>query len=158
MPVDAALVGRTWPAREYEVGRETVREFATAVGAIDEVHHDVAAARASGHRDLVAPTTFGVVPTWRATLTVVEDPALGLDFSRVVHRDQSFTLHRPLYAGDVLSTTVAVDDVRVLAGNDVVTFRCTVRDADGAEVLTTTATLVARAAEENPEETAGEGR
>ena len=145
MPLDASFVGRTWPAEIYEVSLEKIREFATAVGADDPVHHDRDAARAAGHPDVVAPTTFPVVFTWPATKRVVDDPALGLDFSRVIHRDQAVELHRPLHAGDVVTTVVAVDDVRELAGNDVVTFRCDVTDADGEAVLTTTATLVGRA-------------
>ena len=148
MPLDASFVGRTWPAETYEVSLEKIREFAAAVGADDPVHHDRDAARAAGHPDVVAPTTFPVVFTWPATKRVVDDPALGLDFSRVIHRDQAVELHRPLYAGDVVTTVVAVDDVRELAGNDVVTFRCDVTDADGAAVLTTTATLVGRAGDD----------
>ena len=145
MPLDASFVGRTWPAETYEVSLEKIREFATAVGADDPVHHDRDAARAAGHPDVVAPTTFPVVFTWPATKRVVDDPALGLDFSRVIHRDQAVELHRPLHAGDVVTTVVAVDDVRELAGNDVVTFRCDVSDADGEAVHPTTATLVGRA-------------
>jgi acyl dehydratase len=145
VPLDASFVGRTWPAETYEVALEKIREFATAVGADDPVHHDRDAARAAGHPDVVAPTTFPVVFTWPATKRVVDDPALGLDFSRVIHRDQAVELYRPLHAGDVVTTVVAVDDVRELAGNDVVTFRCDVTDADGEAVLTTTATLVGRA-------------
>ncbi|PVZ10213.1 FAS1-like dehydratase domain-containing protein [Actinomycetospora cinnamomea] len=148
MPLDASFVGRTWPAENYEVSLEKIREFATAVGAEHPLHHDREAARAAGHPDVVAPTTFPVVFTWPATKRVVDDPALGLDFSRVVHRDQAFELARPLYAGDVVTTVVSVDEVRELAGNDVVTFRCDVTDAEGSAVLTTTATLVGRAGDD----------
>ena len=147
MALDASFVGRSWPVRTYEVGREKIREFADAVGATDPVCHDPEAARAAGHPDVVAPPTFGVVFTWSATREVVDDPALGLDFSRVVHRDQSVTIHRTPCAGDVLTSRVSVDDVRELAGNDVVTLRCDVTDAQGADVLTTTTTLVGRAGE-----------
>jgi acyl dehydratase len=152
VPLDESFVGRSWPAETYEVSLEKIREFAVAVGADDPVHHDRDAARAAGHRDVVAPTTFPVVFTWPATRRVVDDPALGLDFTRVVHRDQSVDVRRPVYAGDVVSAVVAVDDIRDLAGNDVVTFRCDVTDADGDPVVTTRATLVGRA---EPAEPAG---
>ncbi|GAA4866437.1 FAS1-like dehydratase domain-containing protein [Actinomycetospora straminea] len=145
MPLDASFAGRSWPAETYEVSLEKVREFAAAIGADDPVHHDRDAARAAGHPDVVAPTTFPVVFTWPATRRVVDDPALGLDFARVVHRDQSIEVTRPLYAGDVVTSVVVVDEIRDLAGNDVITFRVDVTDADGAAVLTTRATLVGRA-------------
>ena len=143
---DASYVGTALPPTPpYQVGREKIREFALAIGEGAPVCLDVDAARAAGHPDVVAPTTFPVVFTWPATKRVVDDPALGLDFSRVVHRDQAFELHRPLHAGDVVTSVVAVDEVRELAGNDVVTFRCDVTDADGDTVATTRATLVGRA-------------
>ena len=145
MALDPAVVGRSWPSQTYDVGREKIREFAAAVGATDAVHHDAEAARAAGHPDVVAPPTFAVVFTWAATRAAVDDPALGLDFSRVVHRDQDFTFARPVCAGDALTSTVSVEEVRELAGNDVVTFRCDVTDPDGHEVLTATTVLVGRA-------------
>ena len=148
MALDPGFVGRSWPPRTYEVGREKVREFARAVRATDPVHHDLDAARAAGHDDLIAPPTFAVVFTWSATEVVLEDPGLGLDFSRVVHRDQSIDSARPVRAGDVLTTTVSVDGIRELAGNDVVTFRADVVDADGAAVVTIRTTLVGRAGED----------
>lgn len=145
MPLDTSFVGRAWPAETYAVGREKVREFALAVGADDPVHHDPEAARTAGYPDVVAPPTFGVVFTWQATRTVVDDPGLGLDFARVVHREQGIESHRPVHAGDEVTTVVSISDVRELAGNDVVTFRADVTDTDGEPVLTTTSTLVGRA-------------
>ena len=145
MPLDPAVVGRTWAPHTYDVGREKIREFAAAVGASDPVHHDPAAARAAGYPDVVAPPTFAVVFTWAATRAAVDDPALGLDFARVVHRDQDFTFRRPVHAGDALTSTVSVEEVKELAGNDVVTFRCDVADDTGEAVLTATTVLVGRA-------------
>ncbi|HET7659852.1 MAG TPA: MaoC family dehydratase N-terminal domain-containing protein, partial [Oryzihumus sp.] len=39
MAVNASFAGRTYPATApYAVGREKIREFAEAVGAVDPVH------------------------------------------------------------------------------------------------------------------------
>lgn len=145
MPLDPSFIGRTWPAETYAIGREKVREFARAVGATDPVHHDPEAARAAGHPDVVAPPSFPVVFTWRITRQVVDDPALGLDFSRVVHREQGIELTRPIYAGDEVTTVLSIEDIRELAGNDVITFRADVTDAEHHPVLVTRSTLVGRA-------------
>ena len=96
------------------------------------MYHDRDAARAAGHPDVVAPPTFAIAVIAAAQDAVLFDPALGLDFSRVVHGDQRFVHHRPIYAGDELSRTVVVDAVRVLAGNDVLTLRTEVVDAGRA--------------------------
>lgn len=147
MPVDAGLVGRPYPAPEaYEVSREKVREFALALGGADPLCVDVAAARAAGHRDLVAPPTFLTVLAFRfAADGPLADPALGLDYTRVVHGEQRFTAHRPVVAGDVLRATSSIDRVRTAAGNDLVTIRTDVTDdGDGTPVATLLSTIVSR--------------
>ena len=62
----------------------------------------------------------------------LRDPALGWDYARMVHGDQSIALHRPVHAGDELSTVIHVDDLRTRAGNHMLTLRCEVTDAAGA--------------------------
>ncbi|HEY0636647.1 MAG TPA: MaoC family dehydratase N-terminal domain-containing protein [Pseudonocardiaceae bacterium] len=149
MPLDQSFVGRTYPPSvPYEVGREKIREFADAIGAPDAVHRDVDAARAAGHPDVIAPPTFAIVVTMAAQAVVIEDPELGLDFSRVVHREQSFRQHRPIRAGDRLVSTVHVDSIRAIAGSDLLGNRIEVSTADGEPVVTARTVLVARAAEE----------
>ena len=88
------LQGRSFPpTRPYLVGREKVREFARAVLATNPINFDVDAARAAGHADLVAPPTFPVVVQERTLAQLLAEPDAGIDFTRVVHGDQRFTLH-----------------------------------------------------------------
>ncbi|MQA13964.1 MAG: MaoC family dehydratase [Pseudonocardiaceae bacterium] len=145
MPLDSSFIGRSYPpTAAYSVGREKIREFADAIGDDDPVLRDADAARAAGHRDVIAPPTFAIVVSLRSWQTLLDDPELGLDYSRVVHREQSFTHHRPIRAGDELVTTVHVDDIRSAAGNDFLTVRSEVADASGEPVTTARSTLVAR--------------
>jgi acyl dehydratase len=145
MSINQAFVGRRYEAdRLFEVGREKIREFATAVGASDPAHHDEAAARALGYADILAPPTFPIILTMGLELRLMADPELGLDFTRVVHREQRFVHHRPVLAGDRLWTAVIVDAIRVAAGNDLVTTRAEVSAEDGSAVVTAYSTLVAR--------------
>jgi acyl dehydratase len=88
----------------YAVGREKIREYASAVGETDPRFHDVEAARAAGFADLVAPPMFACVYKWRALGPVVLDPDVGIDFSRLVHGGQDFTWHAPVVAGDEITT------------------------------------------------------
>ena len=145
MPLDESFVGRTWPAETYEVSLEKIREFATAVGADDPVHHDRDAARAAGHRDVVAPPTFCVTFTMPLIEAFLRDPAFGWDYARMVHGDQSITLHRPVYGGDELVTTIHVEDLATRAGSHMLTLRCAIADAAGEPVATTKAMLVTQA-------------
>ena len=97
---------------------------------------------------MIAPPTFPFVITYRAAAQVVNDPELGLDFSRVVHADQKFAYTRPVRAGDALSVTVTIESIKSLAGNDILSVRGEVHDAASEHVVTAHMTLVSRAAEE----------
>jgi acyl dehydratase len=143
--VNPELQGREFPpARPYLVGREKIREFATAVFATSPINFDVEAARAAGHPDLVAPPTFPVVVQESTLAQLLAEPDAGIDFSRVVHGDQRFTFTRPVVAGDELTATLRVTSVKSLGPHSMVTAESTIVDADGAHVVTATSTLVVR--------------
>ncbi|MEV0847745.1 MaoC family dehydratase N-terminal domain-containing protein [Streptomyces sp. NPDC049954] len=149
MALDQSFVGRSYPPTDpYEVGREKIREFARAVGDPNPAYTDPEAARALGHADVIAPPTFVFAITYQAAALVVQDPQLGLDFSRVVHGDQKFAYTRPVRAGDRLSVTSTIDGIKSLAGNDIIDIRGEVHDASGGHVVTALMKLVARAAAE----------
>ncbi|HLR55512.1 MAG TPA: MaoC family dehydratase N-terminal domain-containing protein [Actinomycetales bacterium] len=145
MGVDASFAGREYPATDpYQVGREHVREFAAAVDAQHPFHHSVQAAQEAGYLDIVAPPTFAVVIAQRAEQQLIADPAAGIDFSRVVHADETFTHHRPIVAGDELSTILHVDSIVERAAIAMVTTRCEIADTAGNPVATVVSTLAIR--------------
>lgn len=143
---DLSFVGKALPpSAPYRVGREKVREFALAIGEGASVCHDVDAARAAGHPDVVAPPTFPVTFTMPLIEAFLRDPDFGWDYSRMVHGDQSITLHRPIHGGDDLVTTIHVEDLTTRAGSHMLTLRCEVADTNGVPVATTSAMLVTQA-------------
>jgi acyl dehydratase len=145
VPLDKSFTGRSYPPGDvYEVGREKIREFADAVGAASPLHRDPEAARAAGYADVIAPPTFATIISMNASKVVVDDPELGLDYSRVVHGSQTFVHRRPMVAGDRLLTEVHVDEVQTRMGNDFLTFRAEIATEDGEAVCTATGLLVAR--------------
>ncbi|MFI1013583.1 MaoC family dehydratase N-terminal domain-containing protein [Streptomyces sp. NPDC020965] len=149
MALDQSFVGRSYPPTSpYEVGREKIREFAEAVGDGNPAYLDPEAAKALGHPEVIAPPTFAFVITFQAAGVVIQDPLLGLDYDRVVHREQKFAYTRPLRAGDRLTVVSTIESIKFLAGNDVVDIRGEVHDESGEHVVTAWTRLVARAAEE----------
>ena len=88
----------------YAVGREKVREYAHAVGESDPLYLDVEAARAAGHADVVAPPMFAAVYCAGAMGPAILDPAVGIDFARMVHGMQEFTWASLVVAGDEITT------------------------------------------------------
>jgi acyl dehydratase len=145
---DASIVGTALPPTvPYRVGREKIREFALAIGEGASVCLDVDAARAAGYPDVIAPPTFTATFTMPAVETFLRDPEVGWDYARMVHGDQSITLHRPIFGGDDLVTTIHVEDLTTRAGSHMLTLRCEVADTDGAPVATTRVLLVTAAGE-----------
>lgn len=112
-----------------------IKEFADAIGDPNPRYREAEA---------VAPPTFATIINIPAIMSIVQDPELGLDYSRLVHADQTFKHHRPITAGDQLVFTTHIDGAMSRAGNDMLTVRTEIVDVDGKAVSTTTATLVFR--------------
>ena len=148
MPVNESFVGRSYPPTPtYRVSREKIHEFANAINDQNPAYHDVEAARALGHPDVVAPPTFAIVLTLPAGAQFVADPEAGVDYSRVVHGEQRFVHHRPIVAGDELQVTLTVENIRVAAGNELITNRSEVKTVDGELVTTAYGVIVVRGSE-----------
>jgi acyl dehydratase len=145
MPIDPSYAGRTYPSSPtYEVGVEKIREFADAIGDPNPAYRDRDVARSLGHLDVIAPPTFPFMLTFKASRAVIDDPDLGIDYSRVLHGEERFTYSRPVRAGDALTVEVTLDAIRSVGGNDMLTSRGEVRTTDGEHVVTAVSTLVVR--------------
>ena len=145
MPIDPSYAGRTYPPTDpYEVGVEKIREFADAIGDPNPLYRDAAAAKEAGYDAIIAPPTFPFVLTFQASRRMIEDPDLGIDYSRVVHGDQKFAHTRPVRAGDALTVTVTLETVRSAGGHDMITSRSDVATVEGEHVATAWSTLVVR--------------
>jgi acyl dehydratase len=145
MALDPSFKGRTYPPGwVYEVSREKIKEFADAIGDANPVHLDPEAARAAGHKDVIAPPTFLTLINTRAINVIIHDPELGLDYGRMVHAEQNFQHIRPVRAGDRLTVTTIVEDITARLGNDFLSVRAEINTEDGELVCTTRATLVVR--------------
>ena len=136
MTLKTDAVGKTYEPVSYAVGREKVREFASAVGEEDPRHHDAEAAREAGYDDVLAPPMFVVVYTGRAIGPALFDPEVGIDFSRMVHGGQEFVWDAPVVAGDEITTEVEVKDVSERGGLEFYVFESRSKNQDGATVCT----------------------
>ena len=137
-------VGKTYPSVPYAVGREKVREFASAVGEEGSVHHDPDAAREAGYADVVAPPMFAVVYSSRALAAALFDPEVGIDFARMVHSGQEFVWGPPVVAGDEITTELEVKEIAERGGLGFFVFKSSSTNQDGETVCTGTWTNVVR--------------
>ncbi len=146
MAVNTEVIGKAYPPSTYAVGREKVREYALAVGESDPRHHDVEAARAAGHADVVAPPMFVVVYAMPAVAAGMFDPDVGIDFAHLVHSGQMFEWGPLVVAGDEISTTVSVKDVSERRGSGFYVFESVSRNDRGETVCTGTWSNIVRGA------------
>ena len=144
MPVETNAQGKTYPASEYEVGKEKIREFATAVGEDNPVYFDRAAAKEAGFRDVPAPPMFAVVYSAGAMGPAILDPEVGINFPMMVHGGQEFVWGEPVVSGDTISTTAEVKQIYEKDGKGFYVFESVSTNQDGAEVVRATWTNIVR--------------
>ncbi len=144
MTLNQSLVGKTYEEIEFTVERDRVNQFLDAIGDHTPVFRDPDAAKAAGFADQVAPPTFIAVIQIMTSGQVVLDQELGLDYSRVVHGEQSYSYQRPLVVGDVVRATPRIAAIEAKKSNEFLTIESEVHDANGDLVLTARTTSISR--------------
>lgn len=125
MVVNKDFVGKTFfseKAEPYEVSREKIKEFARALGETNPLYFERAHAQSLGHSDIVAPPTFLITVAMSAMNQVLFNPEFNLDYSRIVHGEQGFTLNKPVIAGMQLIINTILESVVEKVGNEFLTF------------------------------------
>jgi acyl dehydratase len=143
MPINKDIVGMVWNYPDtFVVGREQVRQYATAIKADDPATHDEEAAAELGHDAVIAPLTFISVFALLIQRHFFQNVDVGLEAMQIVQVDQKFVFHRPIKAGDKLVGTMHVESVVERFGADIVVTRNVCHNADGEMVLEGLTTLM----------------
>ena len=123
-------VGRTFEgAKSITVTQSEIDAFAAVIGETDTS---------------VAPPTFSIRISLEQSQSILSDPSVGLDWTRVVHGDQKIEIFSPIKGGDTLSCSSTIESYRIASGNEIVTVRSDLKK--GSEiVLSSWSTLVVRA-------------
>ena len=124
--MNTEAVGKSYAPTVYAVGREKIKEYALAVGETNPLHLDPAAARAAGHRDVVAPPMFCVVYSAPSMGPAIFDPEVGINFALMVHGGQEFVWGPLVVAGDEVTTTRLGQVDRAARGQRVLRLRIAV--------------------------------
>ncbi|HVQ51055.1 MAG TPA: (3R)-hydroxyacyl-ACP dehydratase subunit HadC [Mycobacterium sp.] len=143
MALKTDIRGMVWKYPDtFVVGREQVRQYATAVKADDPATHDEDAAAELGHDSLVAPLTFISIFALVIQRHFFQHVDIGLEAMQIVQVDQKFVYHRPIKAGDHLHGTMHVESVNERFGADIVVTRNVCTNQDGDMVLEGYTTLM----------------
>ncbi len=123
-------VGRTFEGAEsITVTQSEIDAFAAVIGETDTS---------------IAPPTFSIRISLEQSQSILSDPAIGLDWTRVVHGDQKFEIFTPIKGGDTFTCASTIESYRVAAGNEIVTVRSDLKVGNQI-ALSSWSTLVVRA-------------
>ncbi|MDM4138841.1 MULTISPECIES: (3R)-hydroxyacyl-ACP dehydratase subunit HadA [Mycobacterium] len=152
MPLSSSIVGMHYRYPDhYEIEREKIREYATAVQNDDVWYFEEKAAAELGYNGLLAPLTFVSVFGYQAQTAFFEYANVAVQDAQVVQVDQVLKYFAPLVAGDKLYCDVYVDSVRVSHGTQLIVTKNVISNEAGDVVQETYTTLAGRAGEDGEE-------
>lgn len=138
------------PPVRVRVDRDRILFFAKVLGERSSFCTNLAASRAAGHPDLVAPPSFFMVieALAREELARQGHPgtleAIGCDFRYLLHGDESYAYFGLIYAGDEVSITTRVVDFSDRKGGamELVVLESTVAHAERGVLVSARRTLI----------------
>jgi acyl dehydratase len=102
--VDKSHIGHVRPPSTVKVEAAQCRAFVNAIGETNPIYRDIDAARKAGFRGLPIPPTYlfclQMMSLEKAYATYQE---LGIEVGRLLHGEQGFKYHLPIYVGDELT-------------------------------------------------------
>jgi hypothetical protein len=111
-------LGKEWGPVTLEVDRTSIRMWARAVGFEDPLYYDEKHARSAGFPAMPAPPGFLGTPRYRPGQPEAGPPIRGLNpkLTRSFNGGTEFEYLQPVLAGDELSATTRIVDVRERKG------------------------------------------
>lgn len=131
----------------YEVEREKIREYATAVKNDDPAFFEEKAAAELGYDGLPAPLTFISVFGYKVVSAFFEEAKITTQDAQIVQVDQTLKILAPIKVGDRLYCDVSIESVRRAHGTDIIMTKQTFTNDEGQIVQETYTTLAGRAGE-----------
>jgi acyl dehydratase len=144
-----AMIGKTFPPVTATIDAESIQAFARALGDLNPLYVDAAAAQASPFGAIVAPPTYPIAFMAQSMAGAAGSfEELGLNFMTLVHGEQEFEYQRPVAAGEELTLTARIADVserQARSGTlDILVLETEATDAAGKPVFASRQTLVSR--------------
>lgn len=146
-----ARIGKESEPEVYEVDKTGVRMFARAIGYTDRVFYDEEYAKSQGYRGLPAPPGFlGTAvydpETSNPTFSRRRTEGLKTPLKRLLNGGNEFEYHEVICAGDVLTMTEKITDIKERAGGLgamlITTREQTYRNQDGRVVAIARGTTI----------------
>ena len=145
MALSADIVGKRYRYPDcYVVGREKIREYATAVKNEDAPFFSEDAASDLGYGELIAPLTFISIVGYTAQLAFFDHADIGISDRQIVQVDQELKFKLPIKSGDKLYCDVEMQSIRQAHGTDIIVNKIMITNQNGDVVQETYTTLAGR--------------
>jgi len=143
MAIKTDIRGMVWKYPDYfEVGREQIRQYASAIKVTDPASYDDDEAAELGYGSILAPLTFVSILALLIQQHFFRHVDVGMETMQIVQVDQKFLYHKPIQAGDKLYGTMYVHSVDERFGADIVVTRNVCTNENGEVVLEAYTTLM----------------
>ena len=110
--LDKSKIGAETEVREITVEAGMLRLFCQAIGEANPIYRDEEAALKAGYRAIPTP------PTYASVLSNLAPPksdlvigVLKADLGRMLHGEQGFTQHKPIFVGDRIRLRQRIADI-----------------------------------------------
>ena len=109
--IDKNLIGHEFEAVTLPVEEGRLRFVAKSIGETNPIYSDPEAAQKAGHPALPAPTTFVFMLEVDAVDLQDLVSFFGCKLGQLLHGEQGFVYHAPIYAGDRITVKKKVADI-----------------------------------------------
>lgn len=136
MPLNTALVGKTYESKTFPVTAEAIERYARATNDLNE--------RYLAGDESVASPIFPIVPAFQFLMEAGMDPELQADLIRLVHGEEEHVLHRPIRPGDTLTVHPVIESIEQKETGETFTVKIDVTNQNDEQVAEVRATSFIR--------------
>ena len=144
--IDQTFVGWSIPAYTVNVEKGRLRFFVKVIGENNPIYFDKESAHVAGHHSLLAPPTYVFCLAMEQPVSQMMLDEMGVNIGRLLHWEQSFSYHLPIYAGDRITFESRVADIYEKKGGalEFIVRDTIVTNQDGGLVAELRSTLIIR--------------
>jgi acyl dehydratase len=136
MPLNTALVGKTYESRSFDVTAEAIERYARATNDLNQ--------RYLAGDDSVASPIFPIVPAFQFLMEAAMDSELQADLMRLVHGEEEHILHKPIRPGDKLTVHPVIESIEQKDTGETFTVKIEVTNQNDEKVAEVRATSFIR--------------
>jgi acyl dehydratase len=142
--VDHKWIGKAYGPIKYEIGREKMREYASAAKDGRPIYHDEEFAATTQYGDIIGMPNFAAVYGLRGAGMVLLDQEVKLNLAMLVHGAQEFEWFGVVKPNDVIMETGKIADIYEKGNLDFVVYEGEAMNQDDELVCRSRATFIIR--------------